>query len=62
MVAGMAGATDSKLEVARQAQSGGVQYEQLKLTDSQFENAKIKVKNAKLWNLLEDRRKNGRKS
>jgi hypothetical protein len=22
----------------------------LKLTDSQFENAKIKVKNAKLWN------------
>jgi hypothetical protein len=36
--------------MARQAQSGGVEYKQLKLTDSQFANAKIKVKNAKLWN------------
>jgi len=34
----------------RLAYSGGVQYEQLKLSDNQFENAKIKVKNAKLWN------------
>ena len=42
----------------RLAQSGGAQYKQLKLTDSQFENAKInpkgsgckQVKNAKLWN------------